>query len=470
MNASANATRLGAHAVVIGGSIAGLVVARVLSDHFTKVTIIERDPHPEAPLPRKSVPQMKHAHLLLGAANEMLDSMYPGIVAELERNGALLLDSGADVAIYHYGAWKPRFKMNFPTIGCSRPFLEWHIRQRTEKIPNIEIRHEHVVEHLVTNESRNVVVGVNVRNSTGASNLYADLVVDAAGRGTRIPRWLEALGYEKPIEQSVHVDLAYTSRFYERPAHTDGDWKALAVYSRLPAQRGAFVFAVEDDRWIVSLPGYFKDHCPTDETGFLEFAKSLPVPIVYDSIRHAKPLSDPVTHKIPSSRWYRYDKMKKLPERLIMVGDSVISLNPLYGQGMMISILGIDAFSSILKQFARKGKSLVGLPSIVQSAIADKVMPAWLLSTTMDLRFPKAEGDRPPGFDMIQRIFANLIATSNENESACRVFYDVLHMRRGMAAMTDPRLFGPLLGKSFGSLFASRKELPDPGPVPRIKS
>ncbi|HMY17037.1 MAG TPA: hypothetical protein PKA58_12005 [Polyangium sp.] len=460
---------LGAQAIVIGGSIAGLVAARILSDYFSKVTVIERDPRPEEPLPRKSAPQMKHAHLLLGAANEILETLHPGITTELEQAGALLLDSGADVAIYHYGKWKPRFKMDFPTIGCSRPFLEWHIRRRTEAIANIEIRYEHTVERLVPNELRTMIVGVAVKNATGESNLYGDLVVDAAGRGTRAPRWLEALGYEKPFEQDVQVDLAYTSRLYERPAQVEGNWKALAVYSRMPAQRGAFVFEVEGGRWIVSLPGYFKDHCPTDEDGFLEFARSLPVPTVYESIRNAKPLSDPVTHKIPSSRWFRYDKMKKLPERLIMVGDSVVSLNPLYGQGMMMSILGLEAVAELLEQRSKKGQGLAGLPQAAQKRIADKIVPAWLLSTTMDLRYPKAVGPRPFGFGGIQRIFNNLIDTSNDNVAACRVFYDVLHMRRGMQAIADPRLLAPLVGKSIKNVFTSSDKPADNSPVPSIR-
>lgn len=469
MSDSSNRKYLGKHAIVIGGSIAGLVCARVLSDHFSKVTVIERDPRPEGPSPRKSAPQMKHAHLLLGAANAILETMYPGITSELEQAGALLIDSGADVAIYHYGQWKPRFKMGFPTIGCSRPFLEWQIRQRTEAIANIEIRYEHVVERLVPNESRTMIVGVNVKNSGHESNLYGDLVVDAAGRGTRAPKWLEALGYEKPFEQEVQVDLAYTSRFYERPEHVDGNWKALAIYSSIPAQRGAFIFEVEGGRWLVSLPGYFKDHCPTDEDGFLEFARSLPVPVVYDSIRNAKPLSEPVTHKIPSSRWFRYDQMKRLPERLVMVGDSVVSLNPLYGQGMMMSILGLESFSQLLQKRARRGQGLAGLPNAAQKQIADKILPAWLLSTTMDLRFPKAIGHRPFGSSGMQRVFSQLIDASNNNEAACRVFYDMLHMRRGMQAVADPRLMGPVLGRSIKSAFTSPNQLADTGPVPPVR-
>lgn len=445
--------RLGAHAVVIGGSISGLVCARILSDYFSKVTVIERDPRPDGPEPRKGAPQMRHAHLLLEGANAPLRQWYPGIIEELVAAGALLLDAGADAVLHHYGCWKPRFQSGIATIGCSRSFLEWHIRRRTEAISNIEILYEHVAEDLVSNANRDSVTGLVVKGAGEEKTLSADLVVDAAGRGTRAPRWLEALGYERPFEQEVKVDLAYTSRIYERPDTVAGNWKALAVYSRLPAQRGAFIFEIEGKRWLVSLPGYFKDHCPSDEEGFLAFAKSLPVPDVYEAIRNAKPLTEPVVHKVPSSRWFRYDRMKRFPARFLVVGDSVVSLNPLYGQGMLVSIQGLHEVSVLLEERAQGNQGLLGLPLIAQKKIAATILPSWMLSTTMDLRSPKTIGDRPFGLGAAQRIFTDLIDMTSTNPEACQVFYEMVHMRRGMDALFDRRIFFPLIGYVIKSPF-----------------
>jgi 2-polyprenyl-6-methoxyphenol hydroxylase-like FAD-dependent oxidoreductase len=436
---------LGAHAVVIGGSIAGLATARILSDYFSKVTVIERDPSPQSPEARKSVPQMRHAHVLLGAANLTLERMYPGIITQMEQAGALLIDSAADLAMYQYGGWKPRFVAGFQTLNASRPFLEWHVRRRTEAITNIEIRYEHVVDRLLTTSSGDRVTGVVVKCGADEMNLLADLVVDAAGRGTRAPRWLEAMGYERPFEQEVKVDLAYTSRIYEKPANFAGDWRGLGIYSRLPGHRAAFVFEVEHGRWIVSFPGYFKDHCPTDEEGLLAYARSLPVPDAYEAIRHAKPLTDIVIHKIPSSRWFRYDKMKRFPERFVAIGDSVSSLNPAFGQGMLVSLQGVDKLSLLLAERARKRKGLYGLPLEAQMKIADVVLPAWLLSTTMDLRYAQTVGERPFGISAVQGVFVDMLDMTSMNEDACRVFYDMLHMRRGPEALLDRRMLLPLV-------------------------
>lgn len=445
--------QFGAHAIVMGGSIAGLVAARVLSDWFTKVTVIERDPRPEGPEPRKGAPQMRHAHILLAGAIEPIREWYPGIIEELAEAGALRIDAGADVVINHYGAWKPRFVAGIPTIGCSRSLLEWHLRRRTEAISNIEILYEHVAENLVTNENRDSVTGVVVKGAGKETTVAADLVVDAAGRGTRAPRWLEALGYERPFEQEVKVELAYTSRMYERPDTVEGNWKALAIYSRLPGQRGAFVFEIEQKRWLVSFPGYFKDHCPTDEEGFLAFAKSLPVPDAYEAIRNAKPLTDPVVHKIPSSRWFRYDRMKRFPERFLVVGDSVVSLNPLYGQGMLVSIQGLRDVNALLAQRANENQGLNGFPLVAQKKIAAAVLPSWMLSTTMDLRHPKTMGDRPFGLGAAQRIFADLIDLTSVDPAACQVFYEMLHMVRGPEAILDRRVLFPLLGYTIKASF-----------------
>lgn len=458
--------QLGTHAVVIGGSIAGLAAARVLSEHFAKVTVIERDPRPEGPEPRRSAPQMRHAHILLGAANATLEKLYPGIIAELERAGAVLTDSAGDIAVHQFGSWKPRFNAGFKTVNCSRPLLEWHIRKRTEAITNIDIRYEHVVENLVANDSRERVTGVVVKGNTGETTLAADLVVDAAGRGTRAPRWLETLGYERPFEQEVKVDLAYTSRLYERPRDFAGDWRALVIVSRLPGHRAGFIFEVENGRWIVSFPGYFKDHCPTDEEGLLAYARSLPVPDAYEAIRNAKPLTDPVIHKLPSSRWFRYDKMKRFPERFMVIGDSVCSLNPAYGQGMLVSLQCLDVVAELLARRARNYQGLLLLPLEVQKKITPVIHAAWMLTTTMDLRYPRAIGDRPLGIGAVQWLFVNMLDLISVNEDACRVFYEMMHMLRGPEALLDQRMLLPLIKYSLESPFVPFEKRIYSGPRP----
>ncbi len=76
------------HAVVIGGSMAGLFAARVLSDHFERVTIIERDHLPSGPELRNGVPQARHLHVLLARGMNIMEGLFPGLNAELDVAGS----------------------------------------------------------------------------------------------------------------------------------------------------------------------------------------------------------------------------------------------------------------------------------------------------------------------------------------------------------------------------------------------
>lgn len=452
------------HVVVIGGSIAGLVCARVLSDHFARVTVLERDSRPERPEPRKGAPQMRHAHAVLGGAKEGFCELFPGFLAELREGGAVVFDAAADVAMYHYGAWKPRFRSGMEAVCCSRPFIEWHVRRRVHALPNVEIRYEHTAESLLTTGHRGHVRGVLVKSSAGEDSLDADLVVDAAGRGSRAPRWLDALGYGRPPEEEVGIDLAYTSRILKIPPGYDRKYTAMAIYCRPPAQRGAFVFEIEGDRWLVSLPGYFGDHCPTDEAGFLEFARSLPVSEVASALLAGEPETPIVIHKIPGSRWLHYEKMKALPSGLVMLGDSVCALNPIYGQGMMVAVQCALAFRNALVQWPHT--DLHGFPLHVQKELAKVIQLSWMLSTTMDLSFSKATGHRPPWLAALQWTFTSLIELTSKDEHVCRVFYDLLHARTGMEALASPKLLLPLLAHSAKRPFTPQEQRMNVGPLP----
>lgn len=436
------------HAVVIGGSMAGLVGARVLAERFEKVTVIERDPRPEGPEARKATPQARHVHALLEAGMKGLRALFPGLVEELRGAGALLVDAALTTAWHQCGAWKPRFASGIDIILLTRPLLEHHVRRRVEALPNVEIRYEHGAEELLSDRGR--VTGARIRGAGGEEALSADLVLDAAGRGTRAPRWLEALGYGRPEEDQVVVDIAYTTRLYERPADHPGDFRALMISARAPAtRRTGFLFEVEGGRWIASLNGCLGDHPPTDEQGFLDFARSLEVPEIYEAIKGAKPASPLSTHKVPSSRWMRYDKMARFPEGLLLLGDSVCALNPVYGQGMTVAVM---CAMKLRERLMSAGPG--GAPGAFQREIADVIAVPWLLSTAMDLRYPEVKGRRPPGHAAMHWAFERLIEATAADVRACKLFYEVIHMRRGMAALAQPGLLLPFLGCAARSLIA----------------
>jgi 2-polyprenyl-6-methoxyphenol hydroxylase-like FAD-dependent oxidoreductase len=445
-------------AVVIGGSIAGLLSARVLSEHFDKVIILEREHLPDSPEARKSTPQARHVHAVLEAGMKTLAEMFPGLMQELESEGAELIDMARDAAWLQSGSWKARYEGGPQTILVSRPFLEWKVRGRVLALPNVELRQGQGVEGLVTDASRGRITGVKVKGPEGEAVLEGALVVDASGRGSRAPHWLEALGYDQPEEEQIGIDLGYTSRLYERPAGFD-DWKILAVNGQAPgARRSGFISNVEGGRWIVSLNGYFGDHAPTDEAGFLEFARGLPTPHIHDYIRDAKPLTAPVTHKIPSSRWMHYEKLARMPEGFVLLGDTVCALNPVFGQGMTVISLGAKMLGEAVSRARTSPGGLhQGLARQYQKELSKLIEMCWSLTTTLDLAHPETQGKRPPGLKLALWSIQNMVDLTSLDEKACHTFYEVLHMRKGMEGLLQPAFAKALLSYSLKSLFVPRE-------------
>lgn len=435
-------------AVVIGGSMAGLLCARVLADHFSRVTVLERDPAPEGPQPRKGVPQARHIHALLAAGLLAMEDLFPGLTLELVAGGAHLGDMGRDTAWFHFGAWKPRFDSGIPIMLCTRPFLEWTVRQRVAALPSVTLQHGCSVQAPLTEATRSRVTGVQVKGPEGERSLPADLVVDASGRGTHTPHWLEALGYGRPPVEEIGIDLAYTSRFYAPPAQAQVDWKLLAQYPRSPgAWRAGFVSHVEGGRWVVSLNGYFGDHPPTDDEGFLDFARSLPTRDLYDTLQDARPLTPAVTHKVPSSRWLHYERLPRWPEGFVVLGDGVCAFNPIYGQGMTVACLGARLLGECLvREDTRR------LAARFQRRLPAVVADAWRLSTLMDLSYPQASGRRWPGLGVLHRALGTFIDQTSLDVAACQRFYEVLHLRRGLGTLLRPDTLGPLLAYGVESL------------------
>ena len=96
--------RLGQQAIVIGGSIAGLMAARVLSDFFEQVTVLERDAIADDPAVHKSVPQGNHLHALMLGGQNVMTSLYPNFTERLQKIGAIRFRTGQDIGFYsEYG-------------------------------------------------------------------------------------------------------------------------------------------------------------------------------------------------------------------------------------------------------------------------------------------------------------------------------------------------------------------------------
>ncbi len=434
----------GEHAVVIGGSLAGLLAARVLADHFARVTVLERDRYPAEPGPRKGVPQARHLHVLLLRGQRVMERLFPGLVNDMTARGATPIDATRDLAWLTPAGWGPRFDSGLQYIACSRDLIDWSVQRRVTGLPNVSFCEEVDVVGLVPSADGRAVAGVMLRPrgaaaGTMSEQLAADLVVDASGRSSRTPEWLKALGFPVPEETVVNAFLGYASRIYRRPASFPRQWEGFYVQSAPPARtRAGVIFPIEGDRWLVTVGGGGKDYPPTDEAGFLEFARTLPAPEYVKAVEAAEPLTPVVGHRNTENRLRHYERLPRRPERLLVTGDAACAFNPVYGQGMTTAALGAEVLDQCL-QDCRPAGGLTGLAGRFQKALAKSNTVPWTLSTSEDYRIPGTEGP-PPGraVRLMHRYFDHVIRLSVEDKSVRKTLLEVIHLVRPPTALFRP--------------------------------
>lgn len=430
-------------AVVIGASMAGLTSAKALLRHFDEVVLIERDELPGSPAHRKGVPQARHAHGLLSGGRIALERLFPRFVEHALAAGAESGDFSRDTLVYAGGGFLRRFDaMQLPALLISRCALEAVVRdllRRESKVRFIE--QARVVAPHWSNDGRRVE-GVDwsfVAHPDRIETLDAELVVDATGRGSRLPGWLAARGMRAPDESLVRADIAYATREFERrPGDLAGDARALILTAEPPHPRGGAILAVEGNRWVVTVTG-FAGECPqaTDE-GFVAFARKLPVPDFVRIAQSARALTEPAPYRIEGSRRRHYERLP-MPEGILPVGDSICSFNPVFGQGMTVAALEALALdeelerghSSLAARFLKRASALVDAP--------------WEIAAGADLRFPQVEGDRPAPLGVINRYLARLHRVAQHDDAVALAFHRVLNLVDPPAAILRPRVLWRVL-------------------------
>ncbi len=377
----------GEGAVVVGAGMAGLLAAWTLLERFERVTIVERDGVPTSPHvlyeARRGVPQGLHAHALLTRGQLAMEELLPGLRDELLTDGAPEGDALADFRLAFGGHRLPRAHAGLRVISVSRPHLEGVVRRRVLKDPEITVRaHCDAVGLLLDG---GVVHGLRIVDRTpgsAAEVLAADLVVDASGRGSRLPSWLADLGRPLPAPQQVSVDLSYVScRLRLDPDALDGDI-AIVCGPSSTTPRAASLARLEDGEFLLTVGGFGEDRPPADLVGLTAFT----APLVYgrdlaDALRRAEPVSEPVRYRyLTGTR--RHARPGGLPSGLVAVGDAACSQDPIYGQGMTVAALQAKVLRAELARTPSTTR--------IQRRLSAVSRPCWEAARTADLELPTA--------------------------------------------------------------------------------
>jgi 2-polyprenyl-6-methoxyphenol hydroxylase-like FAD-dependent oxidoreductase len=430
------------HALVIGGSMAGLLAARVLSERFGRVTIVERDSFPENPGFRKGVPQSRHLHAFMMRGRMISDRLFPGLSEELEEAGAVLMDSSDDFEWLTPAGFAPRFPSGLPLLMCSRDLLEWTVRKRVATLSQVRFLQRTDVTGLQPAPDGNGVAAVKVHSRDGGDGeeiLSTDLVVDASGRNSNASRWLETLGYAPPEETYINAHLGYASRIYERPERLDQGWQGINVQATPPSvTRGGALLPLEGNRWMVTLNGVGGDYPPTDEEGFMDFARSLRTPMLYEAIKDAEPIIAISGYRDTANRRRHYEKLSRQPDNFLVTGDAACAFNPVYAQGMTTAALGAEVLEECLRE-SDDGGDLTRLSKRFQKKLAKANAAPWLLATGEDFRVRGVEGGEATfATRLTHRYMDRVLALSLQDLGVRQTFLEVFHMLKSPTA-----LFGP---------------------------
>ena len=388
---------VGDHAVVLGASMSGLLAARVLADFYRTVTVVERDMLPDTPTNRQGVPQGRHGHVLLRRGSQILSDLFPGLLEDLLADGVPVWNDGdlskLDLSFRgHQLVRCGRFAdLSSTTLySPSRPLLEFHVRQRILALANVTLLQRRDVLELTSTDAKDRITGVRTADrQTGAQELLeADLVVDAMGRGSRMPVFLDHLGYERPVEDELVIRLTYSSEPFRVPPGTLKEKSY--VYNFVPGRpKAVSLFGYENDTWLLTIQGIMGQETPFNHAEMLQFAAGVAPDHIVAALHSGEPTGDVARHRIHSNRWRRYDKMRRLPSGLLAVGDAICSFNPIYGQGMTVAAMDALALRGCLRDGGPD------LPRRFFDTAAKGIGVAWQMAVGSDLALPEVKAPRP---------------------------------------------------------------------------
>ncbi|MER6678431.1 FAD-dependent monooxygenase [Streptomyces sp. NPDC000983] len=433
-------------AVIIGASATGLFAAAALAD-TADVTLVERDLLPEGPLARRGVPQARHAHLVWSGGVHAFNDLLPGVVEEVvARGGRLVHIMGDMVSRAPNEVWFRRFlATHHRNLVCSRNLLDAVLRERVLAHKRLTLCQNTTALGLEGDANR--VTGVRVTTSGGdTTTLRADLVIDASGRGSRTPQWLDDLGVPAAKERQVDAGVAYSTRLFRAPhsaaCHDFPLVNVQANPAKAPGQ-GGIIVPVEDGRWIVTLSGTRGGEPTSDPNAFIDFALGLGDPVIGELLKDAEPFGDVATTRSTANHRRYYEKAKHWPDGYLVLGDAIAGYNPVYGHGLTVAAQCALAVGDIVRTTPLTAS---GTARRLQRAAARPVGAAWDLAVGQDAFYPGATDTPPsPVERFLARFVDRAVETGAANPRALGALLDVMSLEKSATRLFSPDMVMPML-------------------------
>jgi 2-polyprenyl-6-methoxyphenol hydroxylase-like FAD-dependent oxidoreductase len=418
--------------------MAGLATAQVLSSHFNKVTVLERDQFPEQPAPRSGTPQAAHAHALLAGGLDALQSLFPNFRQDLEHAGAVQTRAGMEIRFERPGFDPfPTRDLGFDIFFMSRPLLEAVIRRRLADSPNIAIQTRHRAREIIASPDTLCVEAVRCDSEDGKSHtIDVDFLVDATGRGSLTLQLLEKLGLQKPEETEIGIDQAYSTTIVDRPSNRQASWDGVMFLPSAPgSSRGGFLFPIEKQQWIVSVGGNHGDAPPGDWEGLLDFVKSFRTVTIFDALKNAKPKTNIACFRLPASLRRHFERLETFPTGLLAIGDAICRFNPVFGQGMSVAAREAVVLNSLLQDDVPRDR----LANQFFTAIQSTIEAPWGVAQS-DFVYPATRGVKPPDFKKRMHYNIGLTKLAAQDSEVHKLLAEVQNLLKPPSVLREPAL------------------------------
>ncbi len=412
---------------IIGASMCGLLVCHALRDHFSHITLIDRDALPSEPVQRKAIPQGHHSHILLQQGLHNLQALIPDIKVKLIQGGAVQANATLDFRTLFPQGWFPVFPSDIDFLSMTRPLLETVTRLATTTLPHVTIRDATEVVDITLSASASPVISIREKDQTETTTLNTDLLIDASGQGSRAAKWLEQNGFPSPQQHRVKAFIGYSSLLLSGLQLQDKA-KGYIVMAREPEHPlGAVLLPVEQDRHMLTLFGFGRHYPATEPEAIRHQLRNLRSDIIYQALEQAD-FRGVKTYRKEQNYKRDFAASGAWPRGFLVIGDAVSSFNPIYGQGIASHSNAIMT----LRRFAagKDADDLIKTAKNSQRQIVRSYAEPWSVSCNEDLRWPETMADRPSPFatKFLHRFADRIGRAASRDAVVTRAYVKILHM------------------------------------------